>query len=95
MLAGKRLREKVLTIAAALLGLNSSGELRLRKGRVERRLGDAWTDAGLSLGDVAHVAYLDPLRLPPGMEPGLEAHTAYDPPPMTYLQLHACVRGAW
>ena len=33
----------------ALLGLNSSGELRLRGGRIERRLGGAWTDAGLAV----------------------------------------------
>jgi aerobic carbon-monoxide dehydrogenase large subunit len=45
----------------------------------------------LSLADVAHVAYLDPLRLPPGMEPGLEAHRAYDPPPMTFSNgTHMC-----
>jgi len=91
LIAAKALRDKVLNIAAASLGLNSSGELRLRVGRVERRLGGAWTDAGLSLADIAHVAYLDPLRLPPGMEPGLEAHRAYDPPPMTFSNsTHAC-----
>ena len=91
MLAGQALREKVLGIAAALLGLNSSGELRLVRGQVERRLGGAWTGTGLSLADIAQVAYLDPLRLPPGMEPGLEAHKAYDPPPMTYSNsTHLC-----
>lgn len=91
LIAAQALRDKVLTIAAALLGLNSSSELRLRAGRVERRLGGAWTDAGFSLADVAHVAYLDPLRLPPGMEPGLEAHRAYDPPAMTFSNsTHAC-----
>ena len=43
------------------------------------------------LTDVAHVAYLDPLRLPHGMEPGLEAHKAYDPPAMTYSNAtHLC-----
>jgi carbon-monoxide dehydrogenase large subunit len=89
--AAQTLRDKVLTIAATLLGLNSSGELRLNASRVERRLGGEWTDAGLSLTDVARVAYLDPLRLPPGMEPGLEAHRAYDPPPMTFSNsMHAC-----
>jgi len=37
------------------------------------------------------VAYLDPLRLPAGMEPGLEAHKTYDPPPMTYSNAaHLC-----
>jgi carbon-monoxide dehydrogenase large subunit len=89
--AARTLRDKVLTIAATLLGLNSSGELRLNASRVERRLGGEWTDAGLSLIDVARVAYLDPLRLPPGMEPGLEAHRAYDPPPMTFSNsMHVC-----
>ena len=90
-LAARALREKVLTIAASLLGLNTAGELRLDRGRVERLLGGAWSDAGLSLNDIAQVAYLDPLRLPPGMEPGLEAHRAYDPPPMTYSNAtHLC-----
>jgi carbon-monoxide dehydrogenase large subunit len=89
--AAQTLRDKVLTIAATLLGLNSSGELRLNAARVERRLGGEWTDVGLSLIDVARVAYLDPLRLPPGMEPGLEAHRAYDPPPMTFSNsMHVC-----
>jgi aerobic carbon-monoxide dehydrogenase large subunit len=91
LIASKALRDKVLTIAATLLGLNTSGELRLNNRRIERRLGGAWTDAGLSLAEVAHVAYLDPLRLPPGMEPGLEAHRAYDPPPMTFSNAtHIC-----
>ena len=91
LIAAQALRDKVLTIAAALLGLNSSGELRLKDAKVERRLGGAWTDAGVTLADVAHVAYLDPLRLPPGMEPGLEAHRAYDPPPMTFSNAtHIC-----
>lgn len=91
LLAARALRDKVLTIAAALLGLNSSGELRLHGGRVERRLGGEWHAAGLSLADIAHVAYLDPLRLPPGLEPGLEAHRTYDPPPMTFSNAtHLC-----
>jgi carbon-monoxide dehydrogenase large subunit len=90
-LAGRALREKVLAIAATLLGLNAAGELRLERGQVERHLGGVWTDAGLSLADIAQVAYLDPLRLPPGMEPGLEAHKTYDPPPMTYSNAtHLC-----
>jgi carbon-monoxide dehydrogenase large subunit len=91
LIAAQALRDTVLTIAASLLGLNSSGELRLNAARVERRLGGDWTDAGLTLANIAHVAYLDPLRLPPGMEPGLEAHRAYDPPPMTFSNAtHIC-----
>jgi carbon-monoxide dehydrogenase large subunit len=91
LIAAEALRDKVLTIAATLLGLNTSGELRLNNRHIERRLGGDWTDAGLSLADIAHVAYLDPLRLPPGMEPGLETHRAYDPPPMTFSNAtHIC-----
>jgi carbon-monoxide dehydrogenase large subunit len=90
-LAAQSLRDKVLSIAASLLGLNTSEGLHLRHGRIERRLGGEWIDSGVSVSDVAHVAYLDPLRLPPGMEPGLEAHRAYDPPPMTYSNAtHLC-----
>ena len=34
---------------------------------------------------------MDPLRLPEGMEPGLEAHRAYDPPPLTFSNAtHVC-----
>ena len=91
MLAAQALREKVLAIAASMLGLNTSGELRLERGRIERRLGGAWTDTGLGIAEIAQVAYLDPLRLPAGMEPGLEAHKTYDPPPMTYSNAtHLC-----
>ena len=91
LLTAQALREKVLAIAAHLLGLNTSGDLRVRGGRIERQLGGVWTDAGLGITDIAHVAYFDPSRLPQGMEPGLEAHKAYDPPPMTYSNAtHLC-----
>jgi aerobic carbon-monoxide dehydrogenase large subunit len=83
-LAAQKLRAKVEAIAAAMLGLNTADEVRLRQGRIERRLEGSWADAGIGLAEIARTAYLDPLRLPAGMEPGLEAHLAYDPPPMTY-----------
>lgn len=90
-LAAAKLRVKVLTIAAALLGLNSANELRLRGGKVERHVGGTWAETGIGLVDVARTAYLDPLRLPGGLEPGLEVHMAYDPPPMTYANsTHLC-----
>jgi carbon-monoxide dehydrogenase large subunit len=92
LLAGRRLQGKVLAIAAHRLGLNEAGELRLQAGRVERLLGGAWTDAGIGLGDIAEIAYFDPLSLPAGMEPGLETQLAWDPPPMTYSNAtHACI----
>ena len=31
---------------------------------MQRMIGGEWTDAGLSLTDIARVAYTDPLRLP-------------------------------
>jgi carbon-monoxide dehydrogenase large subunit len=90
-LTAQALREKILTIAAAMLGLNSSDQLRMQDGRVQRELGGYWEDAGLGLTDVARTAYLDPMRLPAGMEPGLEHHKTYDPPPMTFSNAtHGC-----
>jgi carbon-monoxide dehydrogenase large subunit len=91
LLAGQALQRKICAIAAGPLGLNSGEELRLRAGRVERLIAGVWQDCGLSLADIARIAYLDPLALPPGMEPGLEAHRAYDPPAMTYANAaHLC-----
>ena len=90
-LAGQTLQRKICAIAAHQLGLNSGDELRLIAGCVQRPIAGAWQDTGLTLTDIARIAYLDPLRLPPGMEPGLEAHRAYDPPPMTYSNAaHFC-----
>jgi aerobic carbon-monoxide dehydrogenase large subunit len=91
LLAGGTVQRKACAIAAAMLGLNSGDELRLWEGHVQRMIGGEWTDAGLSLTDIARVAYTDPLRLPEGMEPGLEAHRAYDPPPLTFSNAtHVC-----
>lgn len=90
-LAGQTLQRKICAIAGGLLGLNSGDDLRLREGRIERCIAGDWQDSGLGLLDIARIAYLDPLRLPDGMEPGLEAHRAYDPPPMTYSNAaHLC-----
>lgn len=90
-LAGQSLQRKICAIGAHLLGLNSGADLRLHAARLQRQLDGAWQDAGLGLRDIARIAYLEPLRLPPGMEPGLEAHRAFDPPPMTYSNAtHLC-----
>jgi carbon-monoxide dehydrogenase large subunit len=91
LLASRAVQRKACAIAAAKLGLNSPEDLRLRAGRVERQLDGDWRDAGLGLTDIARIAYLDPLSLPDGMEPGLEAHRAFDPPAMTYSNAaHVC-----
>jgi carbon-monoxide dehydrogenase large subunit len=52
--------------------------LRLRAGWIEALATGAWRDIGGDLPTIARIAYLDLLRLPEGMEPGLEAHRAYD-----------------
>ncbi len=90
-LAAQGLKGKVLAIAARLLNLENAEDLDLRGGRVVRRADPEWVDTGLGLTDIAWTAYLDPLSLPEGMEPGLELHKAYDPPPMTYSNaVHLC-----
>lgn len=90
-LAAQKAREKALRIAAHLLGLASPDLLRLEAGNVLRHIDDVWVQTDLTLKDLAQTAYLNPLALPEGMEPGLEAHIAYDPPAMTYSNAcHIC-----
>lgn len=91
-LAGQKLKAKMLLIAAAMVGANSTDGLDLRDGRVVRHTSGAWMDAGLGVPEIARLAHLDPLRLPPGVEPGLHQVLAFDPPAMTYSNsTHACV----
>ncbi len=90
-MAGLRLRTKALSIAAAMMGLNSPDSLELRDSAVLRRVAGEWTATGLTLAQVARTAHLDPLRLPPGLEPGLHQILAYDPANTTYTNsTHAC-----
>ena len=91
-LAGQRLRAKVLAIAAGMLGHNSAEGLTLHASAVLRQGADGWEATGISLAEIARRAHLDPLRLPAGMEPGLHAIAAYDPPPITFSNAtHACL----
>jgi carbon-monoxide dehydrogenase large subunit len=90
-LAAMAAQGKALAIAAHALGLNSPESLRLRHGVVERETGGAWQATELTLAAIARAAYLDPLSLPEGMEPGFEIHRAYDPPPLTFSNAaHVC-----
>ncbi|MEM1265197.1 MAG: xanthine dehydrogenase family protein molybdopterin-binding subunit [Pseudomonadota bacterium] len=90
-LCAQKAQARVLEIAAHWLQVNATETLRLRAGRIERRLSGAWQDAGLGLADIARRAYLDPTALPPGIAPGLDVSLTYDPPPMTYSNAtHAC-----
>ncbi|HEV8150848.1 MAG TPA: xanthine dehydrogenase family protein molybdopterin-binding subunit [Gemmatimonadales bacterium] len=70
--AALKVREKILSLGAALLGV-SAGELVVTEGSVRVR---EVPDRGISLGELARKA--NPLRgaVTPGTEPGLEA-TAY------------------
>lgn len=91
-LCAQQARAAVLAIAAHLLGLPGTQDLRLQDSRIQQCVSGAWSDTLLGLADIARVAYLDPLALPPGMAPGLEFHLTYEPPPMTYSNAaHACV----
>lgn len=84
-------RRTVLAIAAHKLQLPQDA-VRMVDARVQRHAAGEWQDAGLTLADIARLAYLDPLALPPGMNPGLEFHKTYEPPPMTYSNSsHACI----
>lgn len=91
-LCAQQARDAVLQIAAHRLCLPDAIQLRLMDSRVEQWLDGGWTDTRLTLEDIARMAYLDPLALPPGMKPGLEFNLTYEPPPMTYSNAcHACV----
>jgi len=91
-LAGMRLRQKLLAIAAALLGRNGTDGLDLRDGIVFQQVAGSTAPAGLGLAELARVAHLDPLRLPSGIAPGLHEVLSYDPPALTFSNsAHACV----
>ena len=86
--AARALRDKILLIAAHILEV-APADLELREGRIRVR---GAAGQGLTLREVAQKAYLAPMELPPGIEPGLEAYRAYDPPPLTFSNAtHACL----
>jgi carbon-monoxide dehydrogenase large subunit len=90
LLAAQALRHKLLQIAAHRLGTDAE-LLTVVGGEVHLRQDAGPGPTGLTVRDVAHIAYLDPTSLPAGMEPGLEVLRAYDPPPMTFSNsVHLC-----
>lgn len=90
LLAAQDLRDKLLRIAAYRLG-TETGLLTVVGGQIHRLTAADTEPTGLTVRDIATIAYLDPLSLPPGMEPGLEVLRAYDPPPMTFSNsVHLC-----
>jgi aerobic carbon-monoxide dehydrogenase large subunit len=85
--AARVLKEKLLKIAAHLLETPVE-DLELADGRVSVR---GAPESGYAIAQLAQKAYLAPMELPPGLEPGLEATHAYDPPPLTFSSgTHVC-----
>lgn len=74
-LAARTVRAKVLRVAAHLLEAEPEW-LTIDNGFIHTADAPA---VGVSLAEVAAVAYFEPHRLPPGTEPGLEATRFYDP----------------
>ena len=90
-LAARDANEKLLAIAAKMLGFDSAEGLVLVDGRVEREILGERIKTDITLAQIARTAYLDPTARPAGMAPGLDFSRTYDPPPMTYSNAcHAC-----
>ena len=85
--AARILKQKLLRIAAHVLEAPLE-DLDLADGRAQVRGAPA---SGLTIAQLAQKAYLAPIELPPGMEPGLEATHAFDPPALTFSSgTHVC-----
>jgi carbon-monoxide dehydrogenase large subunit len=85
--AARILREKLRRIAAHLLEAPLD-DLALVDGAVSVRGAPA---SSFTVAQLAQKAYLAPMELPPGMEPGLEATHAFDPPALTFSSgTHVC-----
>jgi carbon-monoxide dehydrogenase large subunit len=81
VLAARRVREKVLAIAAHLLEA-APADLALADGEVSVR---GAPSRRLAVREVARVAYRPAAAtLPAGLAPGLEATEVYEPPPATF-----------
>lgn len=75
--ASRRLRDKVLRIAAEMLEA-AAGDLEIRDGVIG--IAGAGDGPTVTVRDVADAAYRTAGRLPEGEEPGLEEREVFDPP---------------
>jgi carbon-monoxide dehydrogenase large subunit len=82
------LRDRILAIAAHRLGVDED-QLELADSRVSVRSAPG---TGMSLGELATLAYFSPHRLPPGVPSGLEASGRYtaDTPTIWVNATHLC-----
>jgi 2-furoyl-CoA dehydrogenase large subunit len=87
--AARKVRAQVLQIAAFRLEVDIA-DLELRDGHARVHGSPA---AGLSLRELARTAYQDPLGLPPGLDPGLEARHFYQNPLAAPVDADRRVRG--
>ena len=86
--AAALLADKVKRVAAHLLNANPA-DVCIEDGMIRVRGAE---EMSRSLREIAEIAYGEPDRLPPGMEPGLEAQYRYNPPPITFTSAaHACI----
>ena len=85
--AARVVKQKLLRIAAHVLEAPLE-DLELADARVHVRGAPA---SAITVAQLAQKAYFAPTELPPGMEPGLEATHAFDPPPLTFSSgTHVC-----
>jgi carbon-monoxide dehydrogenase large subunit len=86
--AASRLREKVLALAAGLMEA-APGDLEVSNSVVSVR---GTPVRSITFAELAGTAYLNAAMLPPGMEPGLEVTTRFQPPaPFTWSNAaHVC-----
>lgn len=85
--AARILKEKLVRIAGHVLETPIE-DLEVADGRISVR---GAPDSGFAIAQLAQKAYLFPTELPPGMEPGLEATHAFDPPPLSFSSgTHVC-----
>jgi aerobic carbon-monoxide dehydrogenase large subunit len=86
--AAAEVRTKVLAVAAHLLEA-APEDLEIASGRISVR---GTPSASKDVAEVAHVAYNDPARLPPGMAPGLDVSVRWQTDaPATYSNAtHIC-----
>jgi carbon-monoxide dehydrogenase large subunit len=86
--AARILVDKVKRLAGHVLNA-SPEDVRIEDGMV--RVAGA-EEMSRSLREIAEIAYNEPARLPPDMEPGLEAQYRYNAPPVTWTSAaHACI----
>ena len=88
VLGAQKMRKKVLAIASHMLEA-AVEDLQIRDGKI---FVAGVPDLSVTLHQVAQLAYYMPAKLPPGMEPGLEAQARHVTPGTTWANAaHGCI----